>query len=252
MTKRKSAYHLFLISCLVAAMIILSCNKPNAPDCIQRAGSYETEMRTIQSFREIHLRDFIKIELYDSTETFVTIHAPRNLIPDIETRVEDGKLTIHNNNTCNMVRSLKNIITVRIYAPSFPYIYNAGTGDIVSVNTLRFNTFELENRKAAGTVDLTLDVDTTRISAHSGVADVIVRGNSVKSELFEQGYGWIHAQDLKSRYTFVNNSSLNEIRATADEYLFSYIKSSGNTYYSGTPNTIDEQRTGNGQLIHIN
>lgn len=252
MKKQRRTYRLISLCILLSACFILSCNKPSAPDCVQRAGSYETELRTIESFSEIHLRDFIKVELYDSTETFVTIHAPRNLIPDIETRVEDGKLIIHNNNTCNMVRSFKNIITVRIYAPSFPYIYNAGTGDIVSVNTLRFNTIEIENRKAAGTIDLTLDVDTTRIFAHSGVADVIVRGNSVKSELFEQGLGWIHAQDLKSRYTFVNNSSLNEIRATADDYLFSYIKSSGNTYYSGSPNTIDQQRTGTGQLIHIN
>jgi len=116
-------YNCIKINVLFAIMLfMLSCNKENAPDCFKRAGEYSTVTRMTEPFSSIELNDYIQIELYDTTIYFVEITAPRNLLPEIETSVNNGRLKIVNNNTCNLVRSFKNKITVRIYENNRPHL----------------------------------------------------------------------------------------------------------------------------------
>ncbi|MFN0032160.1 MAG: GIN domain-containing protein [Flavobacteriales bacterium] len=230
-------------------MLACSCNQPYAPDCFQRAGDYETELRTVGNFNTIELRDYVQIELYDSTETFVEVTAPRNLIPDIKTEVQNEVLKIENKNTCNFVRSYKNNITVRIYAPSFADIQHHGTGDIKSVNTITSTYFKIENHKSAGTMTVHLNVDSVAILTHRGMADVICTGTSTKTTLFSQGLGYIDCSSLISTDTYVNNSSINDVYANCNGYMYCYIAFSGNIYYTGTPNYIDVQNEGSGSVV---
>lgn len=229
----------------------MSCNKEDAPDCFQKAGSYETELRTIANFNSIELRDYVQIELYDSTETFVEVTAPRNLIPEIITEVKDGKLKIENRNTCNFVRSFKNKITVRIYAPQFADIQNYSTGDISCINSISSSYFKIENHDAAGIINVKLNVDSVSINTHKGVCDVICTGTSAKTMLFNQGLGVIDSRNLISIDAYVNNSSINDVYVNSGAYLFAYISMSGNIYYSGAPTLIDDQIEGSGNVISL-
>jgi hypothetical protein len=235
----------------IALASLLSCNKEKSPDCMQSAGKYETELRSLDDFEQIELRDYIQIELYDSTETFIEVTGPRNLLPDIKTDVSNGLLTIENKNTCNFVRSYKNKITVRIYAPSFPDIQNYGTGDVKSINTITSTYFKIENRKAGGTITLDLNVDSAALYTHTGVCDIKCKGTSTKTMLFNQGLGIIDARDLISTDSFVNNSSINNVYVNSNGYLFAFIQFSGNVYYTGTPNFIDTQIIGSGQVLEF-
>lgn len=228
-----------------------SCNKENAPDCFQMAGDFETVKRDIDDFESIELRDYITIELYDSSETFVEITAPKNLIPEIETNVDNGKLKIENKNTCNFVRSFKKRITVRIYAPEFRDIQNFGTGDIRSVNAITSSYFKIENRKAAGEINVSLSVDSVAINTHTGVANVTLQGQAAKAKLFNQGLGIIDGRNLVTSEAYVNNSSINDVYVYSDGYLFAYIQFSGNIYYNGSPDQIDDDIEGTGNIRPI-
>jgi len=231
---------------------MLSCNKENAPDCFKRAGEYSTVTRMTEPFSSIELNDYIQIELYDTTIYFVEITAPRNLLPEIETSVNNGRLKIVNNNTCNLVRSFKNKITVRIYAPEFPYILNKGTGDITGMNTIECSRFEIENRQSAGVIRVNLQTDSTLILTHTGVSDCYLTGMCTNTSLFNQGLGTIDAQNLQTDYAFVNNSTINDVYVNSNIYLYAVINFSGNIYYSGNPNGIDQEIKGSGRLQHIN
>lgn len=232
-------------------LMTASCNKENAPDCFQMAGDFATVKRDIDDFNSIELRDYITIELYDSAETFIEITAPKNLIPEIETNVSNGTLKIENKNTCNFVRSFKKRITVRIYAPDFTDIQNFGTGDIHCVNTISSSFFKLENRKAAGEISLSLFVDSVSINTHTGVANVTLQGLASKTNLFNQGLGIIDARYLVTSEAYVNNSSINDVYVYSDGYLFGYIQFSGNIYYNGIPDQIDDDIEGSGNIRPI-
>lgn len=247
--RRKCAIaYLFLLTVLAT---VNSCNKENSPDCIQTAGEFVTVKRVLEEFDLVELRDYVQIELYDSTAYFVEITAPKNLIPEIETNVNEGLLKIENKNSCNFVRSFKKRIKVRIYAPQFRNIQNYGTGDLKCINAIVAPVFKIENRNAAGTIALNLHADTVSIATHTGVCDVLAVGQSNITNLFNQGLGIIDARALITTDAFVNNSSINNVYVNVNGYFFALIEFSGNIFYSGTPNYIDKSIRGNGRLIEI-
>lgn len=236
---------------VVPGLIIFSCNKEKAPDCFQKAGEVKTISRSMEAFHAIELRDYITLELADSSDYGVVITGPSNLLPEIITEVKNGKLLIENQNTCNFVRSYRNKIVVRIYAPDFPDIQNFGTGDIRTVGVLEMPVFKLENRNAAGEIRLTLDTDTAIIASHTGVCDVIAEGKSQITQIFNQGVGYIDARKLHTTDAFVNNSSINDVYVNTNGYFFALIEFSGNVYYTGTPNHIDQSVRGEGRLMPL-
>jgi hypothetical protein len=232
-------------------MGLASCNKENAPDCFQSAGEYATLERSLDNFMFIELNDYIQYELLDTAFSGVIITAPKNLIPDIETEVNMGKLTIHNRNTCNFVRSFKKKITVRICSPNFADIQNFSTGDIRTVNAIRARKFVMENRHAAGLHRIEVEADTVILNVHTGVCDVVVLGKAHAVALFNQGLGTLDGRAMNATMAFVNNSSINTVYVNSTNYLFSFIKSSGSVYYSGSPIQIDSEIQGQGQLIPL-
>ena len=225
-----------------------SCNREDAPDCVQLAGTYATEERNLEAFSAVELNDYIQYELCDTNYYGVLITAPGNLISDIETEVEGGKLTIRNTNKCNFVRSYKNRITIRICAPDFQDIQNYSTGAITTVNAMQGSLFSIDNRGAAGVHRLLLKVDTVNIASHTGVSDAIVSGQCDVVYLFNQGLGVIDAGQLQSQSAYVNNSSLNDMYVNVRDYLYAYILFSGSVFYDGNPSSIDQIVEGNGSL----
>jgi hypothetical protein len=189
--------------------------------------------------------------LCDTNFYGLLITAPGNLISDIETEVEAGKLTVRNTNKCNFVRSYKNRITIRICAPDFEDIQNYATGDVTTVNAIQGSRFSIDNRSAAGVQRLFLKVDTVNIATHTGVSDAIVRGECDVVYLFNQGVGEIDAAQLQSRSAYVNNSSLNDLYVNARDYLYVYIQLSGNVFYDGNTSSIDQLIEGNGALLPL-
>ncbi len=248
----KTHLHRILKTLAPAVMALLAaCNRPDAPDCLQHAGDYASEYRSLPPFSSIELNDYIQIELCDSAGYAVSVHAPENLIPEVFTSVEGGKLVVENGNSCNWVRAYNKPITVRICAPAFPDIQNFSTGDLRTVNTLECAVFKLENRHAAGVLTLALAVDSCFILTHTGVCDVIASGVSGHTELFNQGLGTTDARDLHSESALVNNSTINDVYVHATAYLFAYIGFDGNVYYAGNPGMVDQISEGSGAVIPL-
>jgi len=231
--------------------LFVSCNKENAPDCFQSAGEYKTIERELDDFAFIELNDYIQYEFLQAPYYKVIITSPGNLIPDIETEVNNGKLVIHNRNTCNFVRSFKKKITIRICSPNFTTIQNYSTGDIRSVNVIQSSKFIMENRHAAGVHELEMDADTVDIRTHAGVCDVVLTGRANDVYLFNQGLGIVDARALIAPKAYVNNSSVNKVFVNSSDYLFAVIRSSGSVYYSGSPELIDLDTEGQGQLLPL-
>lgn len=235
---------------IVLALCCMACNKESAPDCFRKAGDEATEQRILESFDRMELRDYIHYELTESNEYKAEITGPKNLLHKIECTTSNGQLLVRNANTCNFVRSFRNAITVRIYAPSFPDIQNYATGNVRTTGTIRTSPFKIENRNAAGEIRLRVDNDSLSVLTHTGVCDVVIEGECHTANLFSQGVGIIDASELHAAYAFVNNSSINDVRVRVSDYLFALIKLDGDIFVYGNPGFVDEQDEGPGQLIY--
>lgn len=215
------------------------------------AGDIKKIRRDVEGWSQIELRDYLQIELVDSSEQFIEIEGPGNLLGDIETSVQQGKLMIRNNNTCNFVRSYKHRITVRIFSPAFPDIQNYGTGDVKSLNRLVSSSMKFENRDAAGNIQLEVLTDSMIVATHTGVCDVVISGQSNITTLFNQGLGVVDARNLESTDSFVNNSSINDVYVNSNGYFYGHITYSGNIYYTGNPNYIESNILGRGRIMRL-
>lgn len=236
---------------LYISLLILfaACNKENAPDCFKKAGETATIRRNLNAFDKLELQDYLYIELIQSEEHAVEIQGPKNLLSKIETHIDNGVLYVSNGNTCNFVRSFKNDIIVKIHSPNIIDIQNRGTGDITTPDTLHYPYLKIENRHAAGIVRINIIGDSLDAYTQTGVADFILNGQVLKAELFNQGVGRIEAQGLKAQQTYINNSSINDIRAYCSGYLFAINYFSGNIFVSGNPDDKDIVREGTGSIL---
>ncbi len=234
---------------LCFALLLISCNSEDAPDCFKSAGEIIQESRSLASFDQLMIEDNFQIEIIQDSIFFVEIEAPKNVLPKLETSVENGVLYISNKNTCNFVRSFKPKLQLRIHAPWIREIQNRGTGDIRSSQTLLFPYLKIENRHAAGTIDLDIIGDSVFAYTQTGVADIILRGKVIKGELFNQGLGSIQAAELQAQELYINNSSINDITGYCSGYLFAINYFSGNITVYGQPSQTDIFQNGNGNII---
>lgn len=235
----------------LALVLLLGCNKENAPDCFKRAGSTVQEVRELAPFTRIETSDFLHLELSQSPEFKVEITGPENVLPKVLSEVENGVLRIANTNTCNFVRSFNKPITLRIHAPFFHQIIHNGTGNISILDTLRGSSFFLENNDAAGVFQGRLECDTISIISHTGVSDVNISGEAKRFELFAQGLGKMNASQLRADVVLINNSSINDVYVWAEQYLFAFIGSKGNIYYLPSTANVDEVIEGTGRAVEL-
>lgn len=228
--------------------LMSACNSPEAPDCFKSAGDEILEERTLASFQRMEIEDRFEIILIQDNDSKVRLQGPRNVLSKVKTQSEDGTLFISNDNTCNFVRSFKNTITLYIHSPWIKEIQNRGTGNIHNIDTLHFPYLKIENRNAAGAIDLLFEGDSLFAYTQTGVADFNLRGRVKKAELFNQGLGVINASMLESQETYINNNSINDISAYSSGYLFAINSSKGNIFIFGSPTQTDIFRNGSGAI----
>lgn len=238
-------------SICILCLLMMACNRPDAPDCFQTAGNAAIERRTVEAFSQLELRDYIHYEFHPGEESYLEIEGPANLLSDVTTGVENGRLLVRNQNTCNFVRSFKNRIVVRFFGPLPREVDHFATGDVSCADTLRGHFLVWNNRHAAGKVMLLSAIDTLSLQMHTGVASISVAGRALQLELYNSGLGVLDARNCPSMATFVNNSSISDIYTHPLGYFFVLINERGNVYYTGEPTAIDRTGEGDGELHRL-
>ena len=232
-------------------MLILasSCNKENCPDCLQKAGEVTREVRQLGAFREIHLSDRIQLVLTLDTVNEAIVEAGKNLIPEIVTQVEDGTLTIRDDNTCNWVRSYQNSITVYLKLKDLRKIIYDGSGDITATNEIKVDTLEMNFWDGSGKIQLQTDCHELRIHLHTGCGDAYISGRADNEYCYSRGNGQIHTENVDVPGVYIDASCTGDLFVKASKHIFARLKYDGNVYYWGQPSNVESEITGNGKLI---
>ena len=103
---------------------VSSCNREDAPDCFQSAGTYASEERSLDSFSAIELNDYIQYELYDTSYYGVLITAPGNLISRISATLFAPTKTELRFASVLPIFRMSRIMQPAIYRPSMLYKEN--------------------------------------------------------------------------------------------------------------------------------
>jgi hypothetical protein len=233
---------------IVILLLATACSKTNPGDCFMNTGSITTEVRTVSPFSYLHMMNNVDVFITYAPDYAVEVRAGKNIISGIKTTVNGKMLSISNENSCNWVRSYDSPIEVYISVPRLDSVLYESSGNLTSVNKFIGDTIRLDVLEGAGSINLWVDMNRTRMNLHYGTADLNLKGHSHISYLYSAGYGPADLSQLQTEFTYMTNNSTNNCRINCDLELHVEIFNVGDVYYSGDPQEIHRNITGSGQL----
>lgn len=209
----------------IAAVTILvsSCKK----DLITGSGEIKTEQRNLEDFTAISTEGSSKVHIIKGNVFEVKVKAYANLLPYLETIVQNGKLSIRYKNTSSVRDDNSEIF---ITMPALTGLQTFGSGDIDATGD--FN----------GAVDFSAEI---RGSASINIAN----GTAEKLVLQSSGSGNFKSFGLTAQQAQISISGSGDAEITVAQKLKTLINGSGNIYYKGTPSAIENNINGSGKVI---
>ncbi|GIV26237.1 MAG: hypothetical protein KatS3mg027_0051 [Bacteroidia bacterium] len=233
---------------VLVVLFIFSCKKENAFDCAKPTGKIITESRNTSYFHTIVTQG--KIDLYLKQGNFsIQVKAGKNIIKNIETKIENETLYLANNNKCNFIRDPQKKIEIYIQLPELKYLKHNGSGNIYSESTFIQDTLILRI-ESPGDVHLNVQTHYFGGSTH-GNGDLYITGITDYFYYNYNGTNYIYANDLKvQNYVYLESHSVGHAYVNLDNIgMDAALFSNGNIYYSGNPTYLSYKSKGKGRVI---
>lgn len=232
-------------------VILTACTKDTMFDCFKSTGPIVTEDREASQFGGIVLLNNLDLYLSQGSAYSISVEAGKNLQSNIKTDINDGVLTISNQNTCNWVRSYNKPMKVYVTVVELDSIVYQSSGNIYSENTLSTDSLKIEVKEGGGQINLSIDAWKTWFMLNEGTVDLNVLGYSNVCYISSNAYGPVNCLGLYTVFTYLSSNSTNNCYVQVESDLSATIDNVGNVYYSGNPPNITYVQNGSGELIKL-
>ena len=186
------------------------------------SGNVARETRSVSGFSEVALSGIGNLTIRQTGSESLTIEAEDNVIPYIDTTVENNRLTITTRNG--------------IPTPTRPVNYELTVKDLSALQLL-----------GAGTIDAS-GISTDSLNATtSGAGDMKVAGKANSQDITVLGAGSYQAGDLESKQVKINLSGAGNALVNVSDRLNAKISGAGSVEYIGNP-TVSQNITGAGSI----
>jgi hypothetical protein len=215
---------------------------------IKGNGEIVTVNRTTSAYDGVVVGGSFDVVLVKGKEGKITIEGEENIIPYIETEIEEDLLQIKFKKNTNINTTEK--LTITIYFESIEKVSLAGSGNITSNEIIKSKDFAVA---LGGSGNITLKVDANEISANiGGSGNIKLTGTSNELTCSIAGSGSIKAYDLNAATLNANIAGSGSVNATVKTKIKAKIVGSGSVYYKGKPSSIDTKSVGSGSVIDRN
>lgn len=238
-----------LTAYIVAGVLLLMSACDNTDfDCMKKAGDNTTVELSLPPFHSINIHDGINVILKSGNAQEVKLTAGKNLISGIKLSVDEaGFLNIYNENTCNWIRSYRDI-NLNLTLDTLARINHYGFGLLSSDGVVTFKNFTVNIKDGTGDVELKVNNEKLYI-VNNSIANCYITG---QTNDFIVGYyyndGICEAGELSAKRVSINHLGTNTIAVNPSEYLTGSLQSSGDIVYQGNPEQIEVNVTGTGTL----
>ncbi len=207
-------------------------------------GDVQKEERKLSDFKSVDARGFFNVYLTQGDTYHVALEGESNILPDINTRVEDGKLIISTKNGVDFTTNSD--LNVYVTLPQVSRVVLSGSGNVISKTNL--TSTEPMSFSLNGSGDLKVQVDAPKVEtslAGSGRLALVGQTRDLKVEI--AGSGTFKGDSLKSEQAKVS------IMGSGSAFIFSSVSldvtigGSGDVYYWGDP-AISSHIFGSGTL----
>ena len=196
---------------------------------ISGSGNIKTEARAVTGFNGISLSIPAKAEIIQGASEGISIETDDNILPLIETVIEDGKLKIRfkDRNMSVSTKTLRMTINVK----SIESLAVAGAGDLQAAK-LQVMTLKTSIAGSGDVRIANLDADTLIVSI-AGSGDFSAGGKSNTLEAKIAGSGDIKTEKLATNNVKVSIAGSGDARVWAKDTLKISVAGSGDVAYYG-------------------
>lgn len=247
-----------LLVIMALCFAIISCEKNNLFDIPISTGktvSIERPVDTATPFNKIWLNDDVNLVITQGTPYKIKLEGGENLLPGIETTINNNQLTISNSNKYGWLRSYKKTITAYVTLPRITLITYNATSHLSCTDTLRENdSLTVSAEGGSGYIDLIIKTPKAKLSIFKGCSvDMKVKGISGLTFIYAAGYGPFYCDSLNSNYVFMRSLSTNNCYVYANVRLEYELMNIGDIIYYGPPSLVLKGIiNGKGKLIKGN
>lgn len=231
---------------LAIAVSYYGCKKPG---CLGSAGPRASQERVVADFTEVTLQDNIDLLLIQGDTEKIEISAAENILPNIQTVIINGVLTISNSADCRWMRSPDEKIEVRLHFKDLSLITYEGSGNITNMDTLRLTSLRINSETGAGNIELTVDNQSTGAIILKENAGMTLHGRTGYCETYCNARGLLNLEDLAVEKMYMIYSGLADTHVQVSEELDATIRYKGNVYYRGDPAITRSDYFSSGRLI---
>lgn len=233
------------VSYLIFLLGLWSCNEST---CIKSLGDPVKETRVLDPFDAIDISDKINLILHQDSTYKVRVETGENLVDFIQTEVQDNRLYIYDDNTCDFLRTYDHVINVHVYLPELKEIECSNTGNIIALDTIKTRRFKFDQWAASGENEIWLVCDSVYLKQHTGTGDLKVIGSSRYTYIYNAGYGYMHADQFESINGSVRIENSGDVELYVTNRVNAEMNGPGNLTLYGTPKTVNQSGEGSGTI----
>ena len=256
---RKSTFIAVITGLVLALGATAACTQGPV---IKASKNYITKEVKVENFNAIHLIGSADVSYQQDSRTHVEIYGSDNIVPLVETAVENGTLIVKMKKGVSTMNSGK--LIVKVSSPDLNKLAITGSGDVNFVNGIKTqgdielsitgsgdikgNSFNCRNMKISitGSGDIGLqNIMSTQCSAGiSGSGDISLSGKTTDAQYHISGSGDISASRLEAVNVSATTSGSGDISCCVSGNLSGRVSGSGDVSYKGNPKEIDFPKKG--------
>ena len=207
------------------------------------SGKVIEEVRPVTGFGGLVVNGPVDVQLKGSSTERVTVRADDNILPLIETRIEDGKLVVGTTRGASF--RTRNPLRVTVEFTSMSVLAVNGSGD-VRADRLRAQLLDVTIR---GSGDVAIDaVESDAVALLIvGSGDFTASGRAASLGVSVSGSGDVNTENLVARDVGILISGSGDAKVHATETLQVTIAGSGDVRYRGQPK-VTKKIAGSGDV----
>lgn len=236
---------------LFAFFALISLNLCAQPwKTVKGDGNLKKESRETGNFTSLSSHGAMDVQISYGTSNIIQVEADENLLPYIETKVENGKLIIQPKKNVNIKSRLH--IVVYVTMTTINSLSESGSGNISGSGT--FNNNGKTDIRVSGSGNIKLDFGTFNNMALfvSGSGNIDLEGNTANSITVSiAGSGNVDCSRVRCNDVDAKISGSGNVKVNVEKSIVARISGSGNVFYKGNATNISSKVSGSGKVIKI-
>lgn len=234
-----------ILVCILAGIVIMtSCKMSRFQNGIKGNGKKVSQEIKIDDYNSINIEG--KFDLVYEQEAdknpYLRIEIDENLQEYVSTTVKDSTLTINTTQEINPKHYKIYTNSTNLSDLSLSGINKVELKDSITSENLRISASGIGDIKAKHLLCQNLDIHI------SGLAHIVLGGESTNVKLDVSGKGGINAYDLKSQNADCSASGMGSISVYSSETLAAHASGMGKVNYKGNPREKELSESGMGSI----